>query len=547
MKKYALLGIIVLLSCAGIRPRALDEYASQKESEKAAVIYERGNEFFKAREYRSAIEELSEIIDKYEKSTAYEPALYMVAVSHFKLHEYKKATSYGEKFLKEFPNSQYLLNTISLVGESYYKLVKDYEASQYLLEFYTATEDSVARKKAFERIANTLPKLSISQLEKLHRQYMNDPVDEHILYTLAQIEAREGKKKEAERDFDLLMRRFPNTKYTAEVSDYKKFIQLGEASGRAGILLPLTGKFAHIGQKLYEVVRLFENKKRLPFSLHVRDTNSDPIDAMLSAAKLVDDLEVDFIIAPISISTGEAFGVCGVAYGKGVPVVLPMTSESKFEEVPNVYTSGHTTHKQARIIANFSMYDVTLQRFAILYPEIPRYEEAAKAFAQEISKTNREIVAMVSFHPDSITLRWELKTIEEKNPDAIFLPMDMSMIINTAPQIAYYGMQRVKLLGIETFMDEKVTRLGEKYVEGALFAAPAPIDSLTLQEMLKDGLKEDDMVSKFYFILWRLQDLKGYNRSALATQLADILKQQEVFYIYKIDNGEFVKITELAQ
>ncbi len=545
-KKILLIGMIFLMSCA-LKPRVMEEYEAGRASEKAAVIYERGNTFFKQKDYRNAIKELEVVLEKYENTTAYEPALYLTAFSHYKLNNFKDAASLGEKFLKSFPNSNYLLNATSLVGESNYKLVEDYKAAYYLTKFYTLSDDESARKQALNHVIDVLPKLSLDQLEKLHRVFMANPIDEHILYTLAQIEAREGKKREAERDFNLLTRRFPNTKYTAEVTEYIKYIGLGDVTARAGILLPLTGTYAHVGSKLIEIINIFKKNKYLPFSLHFLDTKSDPIDATIAAAQLIDDVNVDFLIAPVPISSGEAFGVCGVAYGKGIPVILPMTSEPKFESIPNIFTHGHTSDDQARVIADYAIFNLGIRRFAVLYPDIPKYRVAADVFARQVTRNNREVVAMVSFNPDSITLKGELTGIKDREPEAIFLPMDMNMVINTTPQIAYYGVENAQILGLESFMDEKIPRLGETYVDGAVFVAPAASDSMTLNMLRNQGIKQDDFAAKFYYTLWQLRELQDYNRNTLADQLEDIMREQEVYNIYTIKDGEFEQLTQITK
>lgn len=538
--------MVFFMSCA-LRPRVMEEYEAGRAADKAAVIYERGNTFFKQKDYRNAIKELEVILEKYDNTQAYEPALYITAFSHYKLNDFDEAASLGERFLKSFPNSDYVLNATSLVGESYYKLVEDYKASYYLTKFYTMSKDETAKKQALNHVIDVLPKLSLGQLEKLHRAFMADPIDEHILYTLAQIEAREGKKREAERDFNLLTRRFPNTKYTAEVTEYIKYIGLGDVTARVGILLPLTGTYAHVGKKLIEIINIFEKNKYLPFSLHFLDTKSDPIDATIAAAQLIDDVHVDFLIAPVPISSGEVFGVCGVAYGKSIPVILPMTSESKFESIPNIFTHGHTADDQARVIADYAVFNLGIRRFAVLYPDIPKYRAAAEMFARQVTRNNRDVVAMVRFDPDSITLKLELTGIKDKEPEAVFLPMDMNMLINTTPQIAYYGVENAQLLGLETFMDEKIPRLGEKYVDGAVFVAPAPSDSMTLNMLKNQGFKQDDFAAKFYYTLWRLRELKDYNRNTLANRIADVMREREVYNIYTITDGEFEQLTQITK
>lgn len=545
MKRLLWAGACLCISCAAFMPVALEDYESGVAADNAAVIYERGNNHFKAKDYRNAINEFKKIIDRYENTDAYEPALYLTAFSFFKLNDYKSALSFGERFIKEFPSSSYTLNAASLVGESYFQRGEDYEAAYYLMKYYTQTEDSTGRKKSFSRILEVLPELSLKQLEKLHRIFMADAVDEHILYHLAQREAREGNKKDAERDFNLLLRRFPDTKYSYEVEEYKRFIDLGEASGRAGVLLSLTGEYSQIGHQLLDIVRRFEKTKELPFSLHYLDTKSDPTEAIIAAATLIEDIHVDFLIAPIRLI--EAFGVCGIAYGKGIPVILPMTSETKLEAIPVVFTPGQDQQEQAKLVAQYGMYDLGIREFAVLYPDYTRYRNIANAFAGEVARHNRDVVAMVSFQTDSITLKKEIEAIKKQRPEAIFLAMDKDMIINVTPQIAYYGLEGITLLGIDTFMDEKVPRLGERYVEGAFFAAPAPIDSLTLKVFSKEGFKEGDFSAKFFYTLWRLRELRNYNRGVLPDLISRILKEKVVVNIYQIQNGEFLKLAEISE
>ena len=542
MKNILIFGIVLGLGCAYFEPNSLT--ATESSNNNAVTIYEKGNEYFKQKDYVRAIIEFEKIIDNYPGSEAYEPATYLAAFSYYKLNNFEAAAGLGEKFVKEFPMSSYYLNAASLLGESYFKLAQDYNAAYYLIDFYTQTKDTSAQVLAFDRIITILPELSISQLEKLHRHHMSDPIDEHLLFYLAQIEAREGKKKEAERDLSLLVRRFPNTDYVYEVDEYKKFIGLGEATGRVGILLPLTGSFSQYGQKLLPIIKFFQESKLLPFSLHFYDTKSDPIEATVAALKLIEDIHVDFIIAPVRIY--EAFGICGLAVGKGIPVIMPLTSEARFEIMPLIFTGAQSSEEQAKVIARYSMGELGLTKFGILYPDMVKYRTIAEVFAQEILRNNREVVAMVDFSPDSVTIKAELEGMKEKEPQAIFLAMDTDMIINTTPQIAYYGLEDTKILGIESFNNEKVARLGEKYVDGATFVAPTPTDSTILRETKRLGFESDEVTTKVFQTLWQLKELKNYDRTTLPTLIPKILKGKETFCIYQINGYEVVKLAEVG-
>lgn len=534
-----------IVACSHFTPITVEQQDYGFSAERAAELYEQGNMYFKENAYQNAIRKFAEIVADYKNTSAYEPALYLLAFSHYKLKNFDEASSFGETFLKEFPTSTYVINVLSLIGESYYQLTEDYKATYYLTKYYLETDDTKGREKAYDRIMLMLPEMSIKELEKLHRAFMAHPIDEHILYNLAQIEAREGKKKEAERDFNLLVRRFPNTQYAFEVEEYKRFMGLGEASGRCGVLLPMTGEYAQLGQRLIKIVEIFEKNLILPFSVHVIDTKSDPIEAILAVSRLIETMHVDFVIAPIRLV--EAFGVCAAASSEGVPVVLPMTTESRFEMIPLVYTTGLTHEEQARLIARYAMFDLGIKTFAILHPDQQKYRNIGTVFANEVVKNNRQILTVASFQQDSITLKVPLEHIAKTEPEAIFLPMDKDMIINATAQIAYYGLEGVQILGIDTFEDEKVPRLGERYVEGAIFAASAPIDSLTMREFSKTGFASDDFAAKFFTTLWKLRLLGGYNRSSLPDRIATIIKGKKVAFIRRIHDGEFVKLAEIAE
>jgi len=537
--------IIIMLHCAYIGPKGPTDRESIMAAERAAVIFERGNDYFKRKDYSNALIAFEEVATEYEGTEPYEPALYLAAFCQYKLARFKNAVSFSEKYIKEFPNSKYYLNAMSLAGESYFNLAEDYQATYYLTKYYVQSEDSTGRQKAFERILDMLAGLSIAELEKLHRIYMAEKIDEHILYHLAQLEAEEGKKEEAERDFNLLMRRFPNTRYLYEAEEYKRFISLGQATGRAGILLPLTGKFSNIGQNLLQVIRLFENNRLLPFSLHAMDTKSDPIEATLAAARLLEELSIDFLIAPVS--SFEAFGICGYALGKSIPLILPMSAEARFESIPLVFTRGQTDEEQARIVARYSAYDGRINKFAVLFPNDSRHRSIAQAFAQEVARNNREVVAMVSFPADSITLQDELEAIKDRAPEALFLAMDTDMIINVAPQVAYYGLEDVTLLGTESFHSERVPRLGEKYVEGAVFAIPSAIDEEISRKLQAAGLSVDEFSARLYSVLWQLRNIRNYERTSLPRFIAETLRGTEMFSVYQIKDGEFIRLAEISK
>ncbi|MGQ9464113.1 MAG: penicillin-binding protein activator [bacterium] len=526
------------LGCASLKTKFMNI------DERSAEIFEDGNNHFKKKEYEQAIIEFEKIVRDYPKTQRYEPALYLLTFSYFRLNNFERTVFYGERFVKEFPYSNYLTKILGILGEANLKLVNDYKAVYYLIKFIKQSTDILENESANKKIMQLLSEMSLENLEKLHRNFLGEPIDEHILYYLIKAEIKAGQEKNAERDFKILTRRYPETIYAEEFSDFKRFTELGAATRRAGVLLPLTGKFARYGEKLQQILNFFNQQHYLPFSTTLIDTKSDPVEAILATKDLIDEKKVDFIIGPIfSI---EALGVVGYAHARNVPVVIPTNIELKLNNLSLIFTPGQTLEQQAKAVAQYATKQLGLVRFAVIFPEIARYRTLAGAFMEEIKKNDGEVVAVESFNPDSVTLKYEMERIKKKKPEAIFLSMDGDMVINTAPQIFYYGLEDVKMLGTEAFDSERIIRLGEKYVESALFATPATGDSSAIVEMKKHNLDPNDpLAMKFFQTLWTLRQLSDYERVNLGTKLGEALMRERNFCIWTIRNGEFVKLTEL--
>ncbi len=537
MKKCFLILTFILISCAPFKARFINT------EERANDYFEQGNKYFKGKEYEKAIAEFENVVRGYKGTQAYEPSLYLLTFSYYRINNFERAVFYGERFIKEFPYSNYLIKILGILGEANLKLVNDYKAAYYLIKFYKQSTDELEKESAYKKIMQLLPEMSLENLEKLHRNFLGEMIDEHILYYLIKAEIKMGREKDAERDFKVLTRRFPETVYAEEFTDFKRLTEMGAATGKAGILLPVTGKFSRYGEKLKEVVKIFAKNNYLSFTTILVDTKSDPVNAILAAKELIDEKKVDFIIGPIfSI---EALGVSGYASARSVPLVIPTNIELKLNDLPFVFTPAQTQEPQAKAIARYCTKQLGLVKFAVLFSESQRYATMAGVFGEEVKKNDGEIVAVESFNPDSVTLRYELERIKKKKPEAIFLAMDADMIINTAPQIHYYGLKDVKILGTEVFDNERVVRLGEKYVEYAVFATSG-IDTTAEQALKTNNVDLDDqIIMNFFQTLWALRKLSGYERVNLSSKLSEVLLKERTYNIKTIKNGEFLTLTEL--
>jgi hypothetical protein len=121
------------------------------------------------------------------------------------------------------------------------------------------------------------------------------------------------------------------------------------------------------------------------------------------------------------------------------------------------------------------------------------------------------------------------------------------MIINAAPQVAYYGLEGITLLGTEAFHSERIPRLGEKYVEGSVFVAPSAIDETVSRQLSSAGLPINEFTARFYSVLLQLRSISSYERSNLPRLIGETLRGTEILGVYQIEDGEFNKLADIRK
>ena len=145
------------------------------------------------------------------------------------------------------------------------------------------------------------------------------------------------------------------------------------------------------------------------------------------------------------------------------------------------------------------------KKFAILYPDNSYGQFCMNLFWDRVDEMGGSITAVESYNPahtdfaasikklvglyyprpESVTRRLEkMKTSQDKESttfpggvqpiidfDAIFIPDSYERIVMIAPQLAYYDIIGVPLLGTRLWQSPKLPELAMDYVQGAIFSS----------------------------------------------------------------------------
>ncbi len=544
--KWLLLLPLSFFACLLFKPSVK---GSTYNEERVIELMARAKEFFDAGEYKEAIRHLETLIEKYQESTYYDDALYLLGVSNYRLENYVEAIRYSDRLNSELPNSPFYVKSLAVLGEANYALKNYYEAAVVFVKLYDLSKDKIEREKANEKVLMILPELKINELEKLHRVSMTSPLDEHILFYLGEREIKAGKIDQGRRDLELLNMRFPTSQYERQVEELLASSMVGKITRTMGILLPLSGRFAQYGNAIKGLLDYYIVQDKYPFPIKYLDTKSEPIEALRAGLKLSQDYRVDVIVGPVF--TLEAFGICGMASGYKTPILLPTISDPRFENTaPSIIQINTSGASEAKAIARYAVEEMGLKQFGIFFPNDGNGEILAQTFEEEVRNRKGEIVGRVGFRTDTTTFGKEIETLKKTNPEAVFFPGDGDQIILIAPQFAYYGLEKVRLLGIRAFNEEKIVRLGEKYVEGAIFAVQESpqndevdhiIAGYEKQHNKKVGFAEKKFLEAVYGLKKALAT--EYSRNTIVNTIQKVFKKdEEIIKIFTIKENKIVEV-----
>ncbi|MGE4343198.1 MAG: penicillin-binding protein activator [Geoalkalibacter sp.] len=255
-----------------------------------------------------------------------------------------------------------------------------------------------------------------------------------------------------------------------------------------GVVLPLSGRYESFGELVRRGMELaleLHHQGGNPLTRFIyRDSGADAARATDAVATLAG---VDGVMAVAGPLTGEASrGAALEAQRRGVPLVS-LSPRAGLPEVGDfVFRNSLTSEQQARALAGYAVEDLNLYRYAILAPEEGQGRELADFFAAQVERKGGRVVKRQNYPPDLTDFRVQIKRLlgqdpnapepqnEDREPspppfDALLIPDYAEMIGLIAPQLAYYDLTDVQLLGINGWNSPQLLERAGRFVEGAVF------------------------------------------------------------------------------
>ncbi len=366
--------------------------------------------------------------------------------------------------------------------------------------------------------------------------------------------------------------------------------------GSIGVLLPLSGRYASYGElvkKGLELALQEHNKTRLPARFIYHDTAIEGVTSAQLVSSLTDDDKVMAVVGPL------LGAMAGDAARRAQREMVPMVTLAQTEALPEIgnfiFRDSLTVEQQVKQLIDYALANEHIS-FSVLHPENRLGEKMTEEFVTELERAGGEIVDVISYPEDSTDFRkqiqqllWEDRDVEirrtvseieeegEGVPEleyplapfhALFIPAYADQISQIAPQLKFYGVKDVTLLGINGWNSPELLGRTSRFLTDAVFVDTFYSDSDSpevrrFMELYRHTYKEEPTVLGAQafdiatLLLQTIDDPEVKNRDDVRRKLVDLniypgvtgttgfdlfgeaIKQ---LYLLHIKNGRIVEI-----
>ena len=300
------------------------------------------------------------------------------------------------------------------------------------------------------------------------------------------------KKKKKKNPFNFFGLKKNNTKNKKKI-EKKSFVEKKKDPNKLkiGVLLPLTGQHAYIGQSLLDTMQLvvYENKT-INSELVIKDTKANPSLAKKATKELVEQ-NFDVILGPFfSSSLNQSLKI---AKYKNIPLIS-FSSDKRMKE-RGVYVMGFEPENQIKDITEYTIKK-NYKKFAALIPNSKYGKRTLNTYRSVLNKNKLLLNKIELYDPETNEFEKHIQNLvgldknpqieidEEtgENPIENFDPgFDVLLLIETGDRLreisallTYYGVDfnKIKLIGTgEWYIDNIGSEPG---LVGAWFVSPNP-------------------------------------------------------------------------
>jgi ABC-type branched-subunit amino acid transport system substrate-binding protein len=422
------------------------------------------------------------------------PAMVEIMLYLYSNGRFREVILQASKIIEQSNSKTDLSRTYEVLGDTYMSLKSPKEAIFFYQMAGLAEEDNMSLK-----LRTATNQLSEQDLLSLSTTLDDQFLKGYFLFERGLYQIQNDNYNMALEIFSELTANYPDHEKTHAAHQWIEKIHQRLAFKRrvVGCLLPLSGPYAEFGNRALKGIQFaldqFNRQSNQPaFEIIVKDTRSDPKVA-IKAIRQFDKNRVSLIIGPIITSKYAA----QEAQLLGIPIIT-LTQKPGIPELGDyVFRIFLTPQMQIDTLLPYVVNQLGVKRFAVLYPEEVYGNIFLKLFQERVLDYGASLVAVESYKPDQTDFAAQIKKFVKTRKrdiagssvsrklsrnrdlrhrkyetivdfDAIFIPDRAEKIALIAPQLAFYDIDRVLLLGTNLWHSDKLIHMARDYVQEAI-------------------------------------------------------------------------------
>ncbi len=467
-----------------------------------------------------------DLLDRYPGFSHEDQILMIAARAAGDLGQDARARSLLQRLVQDHPESAARPEALWRLASMQSASRRWLEAAESYIAYLAQPDDPGREKKARQQLAEIIDtRLDLDELGRLEKTAEGTVAASYVFFRRAERSYRSGNSPQ--RSGKLLedfLDRYPDSRYREEAEqmlaelatrgEYQPRSNLDLAHvDRVGLLCPLTGEYAALGQAMYDgALMALEEHNRLTgdaMKLVALDTEGDGVQAVLSARSLIEDEGVLAILGSLLSSTTIA--AAAVCQERRVPLVSPTATQENISSIGSeIFQTNLTAEFETRLVA-WAVVDLLRRtKLAVLYPDTRAGRHAAEIFTREVEARGARVVAAEPFDRGITDFKEPIERLRIRAPEALFVPAGPSSMRLIAPQLTFYHLD-VQLLGPSTWNNPRLAQDMAESLDRAVFPSETALMPQAERERFTrlwirrhGGEQADPFALKTYFATRRI-------------------------------------------
>jgi branched-chain amino acid transport system substrate-binding protein len=488
----------------------------------------------------AALESYQQLLTRFPDSLAAMDARIEMLAALARLGRYQEVIDAAPAFADQVQGDIRQFRFYSILGDAHGALAM-WDQAIYFYDLAMTVAPPMHRPALEEKVAAAVPMLQDDQIDLLLDQVHDETVVGYLTFQQAVNMAGKAYYDDAVWLLQTFLARFPNHPVAPQARELESQLSDKVAYDRyaLGCLLPLSGPYKLFGARALDGIQLAFSQVNAtqagrPVKLLVRDTGSDP-DQAARAMQALAEAQVAAVLGPIATAESAA----EVAQVRRIPIMTISQREGITDIGDNVFRNFITPRMQAAALASYMLETLGKHRLAVLYPNENYGRTFRDVFWEEVYQRGGEIVALEAYDPQQTDFEEAIKKLagryyetpsdlkalrepldllgpltalpgytppaqeetaaaipgrrsrasqqEDQGPppivdfEALLVPDAPKLLGLVIPQLAYYDIVNMTLLGTNLWYSDKLLKDAGEYAQGAVFPADFFPDSRSPQ------------------------------------------------------------------